>query len=354
MPLRELLACLLATAAACAQAGMGSQTLRGLEDDGPVTVFYPTAEADRPVQRGPFTVPLAPDAPPAAGNGRLVVISHGSGGNPWTHTDLARVLVDAGFTVAMPTHAGDHAQDGSRPGPASWKRRPAEVSRAIDAVAAEPRLASRLALDKVGVFGQSAGGHTALSLAGARWSAARFAQHCLAHLEQDFHACVGLATRLTGGWLDGPKLALARLVHRVAFAGDSAWQAHDDPRIAAAVAGVPGAADFDPASLAAPRVPLGLVTAGRDSWLTPGWHGLAVAQACPPCERLAHLPEAGHSVLLSPLPPAHVLSPLAAALLADPPGFDRAGQLPALHATIAQFFQRHLPPPNASATRPIP
>ena len=28
-----------------------------------------------------------------AGNGRLVVITHGSGGNPWVHTDLARELL---------------------------------------------------------------------------------------------------------------------------------------------------------------------------------------------------------------------------------------------------------------------
>ena len=72
---------------------------------------------------------------------------------------------------------------------------------------------------------------------------------------------------------------------------------------AAAVAGVPAAADFDPASLARPRIPLGLVTAGRDRWLTPRWHSDAVLRACTPCVRIAHLPDGGHSILLSPLPP---------------------------------------------------
>jgi len=57
-------------------------------------------------------------------------------------------------------------------GPDSWKRRPAEVSRAIDAVGQDARFAPLLALDKVGMYGMSAGGHTALSLAGGRWSPA--------------------------------------------------------------------------------------------------------------------------------------------------------------------------------------
>ena len=47
----------------------------------------------------------------------------------------------------------------------------------------------------------------------------------------------------------------------------------------------------------------------------------------------------GHGALLSPLPPG--LTGLAAALLNDPPGFDRS-QLPALDRRIAGFFSRHL------------
>lgn len=75
------------------------------------------------------------------GNGRLVVVSHGSGGAPWVHVDQARSLVAAGFVVAMPEHRADNARDGSDPGPDSWTQRPAEVSRAIDAVGRDPRFA---------------------------------------------------------------------------------------------------------------------------------------------------------------------------------------------------------------------
>ena len=45
------------------------------------------------MQRGPFVLQLAWQGTPVPGNGRLVVVSHGSGGNPWVHTDLARELL---------------------------------------------------------------------------------------------------------------------------------------------------------------------------------------------------------------------------------------------------------------------
>ena len=321
-------------------AATGLTTLPATEQDGPVTVYYPTAAAARPVGIGPFTLTVAQGAAPASGNGRLIVISHGSGGSPWVYADLARTLVEAGFVVALPEHRDDNYRHDGNPGPESWKRRPAEVSRAIDAIGRDARFAPLVVLDRVGVYGMSAGGHTALTLAGGRWSEAGFARHCEAHLAEDFNACVGLFTGLTGGVLDGLKLRLARAVIRGRF-GDDTPQAYTDPRVAAVVAGVPYAADFDMTSFAAPRVPLGLVTAAQDRWLTPRFHSDRVLEACTPCERVAELPDAGHGALLSPLPPG--LTGLVGELLNDPPGFDR-GVLPAVDQRITAFFARHLAP----------
>ncbi len=337
-----LITCLLALAAACAQAGVGLAELPGLKGDGPVTVYYPSAGADRPVQRGPFALNLDWQGQPVRGNGRLVVISHGSGGAPWVHADLARALVDAGFVVAMPEHRGDNYKDPSHPGPESWKLRPAEVSRAIDAVGQDARFAPLLSLDKVGMYGVSAGGHTALVLAGGRWSPALFTKHCEANIAQDFPACVGLITRLKGNFLDPVKESVALAVIRHRF-DDANWYTHDDPRIQAIVAGVPFAADFDVTSLANPRVPLALVTAGRDKWLAPPFHSGPVLQACKPCEHLADLPTAGHGALLAPPPPMNVLDAIAQDLLADPPGFDRS-QLPEVDRKIVAFLRAHLLP----------
>jgi predicted dienelactone hydrolase len=341
--LHFLAACVLSLAAACAHAGVGLAQLPGQRGDGPVTVYYPTAAADRTETIGPFTLQLARDAAPARGNGRLVVMSHGSGGGPWTHAHLARTLVDAGFIVAMPQHLRDNSSDFSDAGPESWKRRPAEVSRAIDLVAQTPRFAGLLQLDRVGMYGMSAGGHTALSLAGGRWSPGNFKRHCDANIADDFHTCVGLFTRLRGDLLDGVKKSVALGVIRQRF-DDDTWQTHHDPRIVAVVAGVPAAADFDAASLAQPRAALALVTAGRDKWLVPRFHSDRIVAACKPrCEVLAHLPEAGHGALLAPPPPIDRLGEIAADLLGDPPGFDR-GSMPEVDKRIATFMQRHLLP----------
>jgi predicted dienelactone hydrolase len=306
-------------------------------------VFYPTAAADQPVRRGPFTLALADQAAPLRGNGRLVLISHGSGGAPWVHADLARALVAAGFVVAVPEHHGDNARDPSKPGPESWKLRPGEVSRAIDAVGRAPQFAPLLSLDRVGMYGMSAGGHTALTLAGGQWSPAQFRRHCEAHIGEDFNACVGLITQLRGGMLDGLKKTVAVGAIRQLFQDDT-WQVHQDPRIRAVVAGVPFAADFDLGSLAKPKVPLALVTAAQDRWLVPRFHSDAVLAACRPrCELIAHLPDAGHGALLSPAPPLERLGAIAADLLGDPPGFDRA-QLPVVDQRIVAFFRAHLLP----------
>ncbi len=144
---------------------------------GTTTVFHTTQSAQAPVQRGPFKFSWAEGAEPRPGNGRRVVISHGSGGSPWVHVDPGRALVERGFTVALPQHAADNYQATSEPGPASWARRPVEVSQAIGRVAADGRLAPHLRLDAVGVFDGSAGGHTALSA--SHGHAAWVARHCI-------------------------------------------------------------------------------------------------------------------------------------------------------------------------------
>lgn len=330
-------------AAGLAHAGVGLTQLPGLAGDGPVTVFYPSAAEEQPVNRGVFEFRLAVDAAPHRGNGRLVVVSHGSGGAPWVHVDLARLLVAAGFTVALPEHLHDNHENPSEPGPVSWARRPLEVSRAIDAVAADTRFTPLIAFDRVGVFGGSAGGHTALSLAGGRWSPGNFRRHCEAHIADDFSSCVGYVTRLRGDWLDGTKKAVALGVIRQRF-DDDTWHSHTDPRIAVAVAAVPFAADFDMASFAQLRMPLGLVIAGRDINQVPRFHVGAVRAACPGCDVLADLPEAGHGVMLSPLPPPDVMRGIAWELNSDPPGFDRTTAVPALNAAITRYLRHHLLP----------
>jgi predicted dienelactone hydrolase len=330
----------LALAAGCAHAAVGLTRVTPVEGEEPVTVFYPTSSPETEIKRGPYAFSFAVKGVPVRGNGHLIVISHGSGANPWVNADLARTLVEAGFVVAMPQHKGDNADDPSHPGPQSWKMRPTEVSHAIDAVAQDARFAPLLSFDAVGMYGMSAGGHTALSLAGGRWSPALFRDHCEAHIAEDFASCVGLSTRLKGNFLDSLKESIALLIIRFKFS-DETWQVHTDPRIKAIVSGVPLASDFDLQSLATPIVPLGLVTARKDAWLTPRFNSDRVLAVCKTCELVADFPDGGHSALLSPMPPMDLLGPIARDLLADPPGFDRR-EVADANRKIAAFFSRHL------------
>lgn len=331
-----LAALLLAQAA---RASMGLAELPADATSGPVTVFYPAESAESRVERGPFHFAAAADALPLAGNRRLIVISHGSPSSPWVHTDLARALVDAGFTVAMPEHEGDNARSHPDSGPASWKRRPLEVSRAIDRLAREPRWSRALDFDAVGMFGMSAGGHTALVLAGGRWSPSRLLAHCQDHLDEDFHTCAGPSFALSGGLLDGPKKAIVRTVIGSKLADPTSY-GHVDPRISAIVAGVPFAADFDLDSLRQPAAALAIVSARRDSWLVPRFHSDAVLAACQRCVHLLDLPTGGHGALISPLPPD--LSGDVGSLVADPPAFRRDVEVPKVNAAVTAFFRQRL------------
>lgn len=219
------------------------------------------------------------------------------------------------------------------------------MSSAIDIISEHLPLATHLSLDAVGVFGGSAGGHTALSMAGGEWSEQRFREHCDKNILQDFSSCVGFITLLDGSWLDGVKLWAAKRVIAARFGSDTLHQ-HADVRVKAAVAMVPYAADFLPESLASPRISLGLVIADKDINQVPEFHVETILNACTPrCEVVMRLPEAGHGAMLSPMPPLEPGS-VGSRLLSDPPSFDREKAIPELNRRIADFFIRHLIQPG--------
>jgi predicted dienelactone hydrolase len=335
---RKFVTSLLVAVSANCQAGMAWDTLEFPKLAGPVTIFYPTDAAQTIIQRGPFSFSAAMQGKPSKGNSRLVVFSHGSGGSPWPLLDWAQMLVDAGYVVAIPEHEGDNWRDKHLQGPSTWKLRPHEVSATIDAVQHDQRFAQNLDFNHVGVYGTSAGGHTALTMAGGRWSSANFMRHCLANIQDDFHACVGLITKLKGNFLDTVKLGVARLVHRLLFS-DGTGQSHEDLRVTAVIASVPMAAPFDLASLASPRAAVAIVQAQGDLWLAPRFHSQPVLAACKPCTGIPNLAHAGHGTLFSPWP-----EPLAASIspmLVDPQGFDRTA-LPSVYQAMRSFFDTQL------------
>ncbi|KAF0120119.1 MAG: dienelactone hydrolase domain-containing protein [Xanthobacteraceae bacterium] len=108
------------------------------------------------------------DLSPAAPHYPVVLLSHGTGGTAATLGWLACRLAAAGFVVIGVDHHGNTASEPYRPEAfLCWWDRPLDLTAILDLLAADPRFAGRLDLDRVAAVGFSLGGYTVLSLAGA-------------------------------------------------------------------------------------------------------------------------------------------------------------------------------------------
>lgn len=151
--------------------------------------FYPTRAPVQPTTIGLFTLPLAEDAPMQGQAHPLLVISHGNGGTPLALRDLVLALAQRGFVVVTLVHPGDNLHDQSRLGALSnLYGRPLQVSEAINAALSDEHLAPAIDPQRIGVIGYSAGGETALILAGAQPRLERLRHYCAKHPD-DRDAC---------------------------------------------------------------------------------------------------------------------------------------------------------------------
>jgi predicted dienelactone hydrolase len=169
----------------------------------PLLAAAPAANADRlsgpgrhayrhrsltlPISHRTVPLPVVVIEPVSAGNGRLVVISHGLWDSPQSFEAWANHLASHGYTVVLPEHPGsDAAQQHAMlsgqvppPGPEELKLRPRDVSALIDAAAAgRLGLSRRVDTKKVLAIGHSWGATTVLQLAGAVPSSQRLRQEC--------------------------------------------------------------------------------------------------------------------------------------------------------------------------------
>ena len=115
--------------------------------------------------------------PQGAGNGRLVLISHGLWDSPESFEGWGQVLASAGYTVVLPRHPGSDAHQqqamlsGEAPPPShqELELRPLDLSAVLDAVG-DGRLKLDTSVDpkRVVVIGHSWGATTALLMAGVK------------------------------------------------------------------------------------------------------------------------------------------------------------------------------------------
>ncbi|WP_395606450.1 alpha/beta hydrolase family protein [Pseudomonas sp. B22129] len=235
--------------------GFRTTTLHDAQNNNPLelVVWYPATTTAKPELIADTVVfvgaPGVPDAPPAAGAHPLVVLSHGYGGNWGKQVWLASALAHKGYIVAAVNHPGTTTKDRNPQAAAQVWKRPADLSRAIDAVLAQPKQFGAVENHRIAVIGHSLGGWTALEIAGARFDPDLFSRDCSVH----------------------PKLGGCIAYHEMNPAGTPALKAHlasdlSDKRVTAIVPLDLGLSrGFTDASLAKLPVPALVIAGGTPS-----------------------------------------------------------------------------------------
>jgi predicted dienelactone hydrolase len=279
---------------------------------------------------GPFSVRAAPGAAAAPSVRGLIVMSHGTAGTELGHARLAEALAAHGYLVAALRHPGDNWQDLSlrmERGEQYFDERPRHVSRVIDAMLADADWGARIVRDargpRVGVVGHSAGGYTAIALAGGQPVLGRVAAHCRDHGAEDPIFC-GLSHG-TKAPATQPGIPASLL----------------DSRVRAVAALSPMAVVFDPESLHRVTAPVSIWVADLDRFLVPRFHAEWLAQQLPSkSTSLRRVPNAWHYAFMN-APSAPIASP-DGDLAADPPGFDRGRFLEQLGRDLSDYFDASL------------
>ena len=322
-----LMACVIAATSLSAQAtGFTEVKVTDTESQSlEVGIWYPT---DQPVPQQPntrFGHALAIDAPVDNANGGLVVISHGYSGWYAGHADTAAALADAGFIVAAPSHAGNTWSDMSST-PQQWIiDRPQQISRVIDFMISDTRFAAHVSEEKIGVYGFSAGGYTALGLIGGIPDLEAAAGHCKNF--PDEYVC-------TEGLIDA---MVAAGMHQLPA---SAWGA--DTRVTVASISAPGFAfAYTKASLAAVNAKVQLWSGQRDVQVPTDSNAALLAQRLPVTPETHWIENANHfAFLVMPCRDEFKQSDPEEyeVICGDLEGFDRVKFHESMHVEMVRFF----------------
>lgn len=313
----------------------------------PVQLWYPAAadavETPQAYEHA-FRGHAAVDAPyRAAGPRPLVLLSHGDGGGRLNLSWIAEILAGHGYIVATPEHWGNTRRQYTPEAALRAWDRPLDASFVLDALAGDAAWGPRIDRDRIGAGGYSAGGYTALALAGARYEPARMHGYC-------------------GGPDAGPDCALPRSADLARIDFTPAGRDYRDARVRAALALAPALGPgLTEDSLRRITVPV-LVVAARDDEILPFRHHAGRVGALIPGAAVEALPEGGHFVFMPQC--THVA--WVYTYLKDHdvcgrrhPAVDRAAVHERLGRRVLRFFDEALsaprsepPPPRSPARRP--
>jgi predicted dienelactone hydrolase len=311
-------ALMLATAPALSA---GFERVTVPDPDGPpleAGIWYPSEAPTSSQPLGLYRQSVATDGAVAGRRLPLIVISHGSGGSFEGHYDTALALAEAGFVVAAVTHTGDNYRDQS--GFIRVENRPRHIKALVDYMLAAWPHRDLLDPARIGMFGFSAGGFTALVAIGGVPDMTRVAPYCAAH--PDEWACRKAKE------YRADRSAPVAFVH--------------DPRIVAAVIAAPAIGySFTPEGLAGIKASIQLWRGDSDEVLPHPRHAQNVYDGLPTKPEYRVVPNAGHFAFLAPCTPA--LESIAPEICRDPAGLDRAAFHREFNPAVVAFFKAKLP-----------
>lgn len=285
-----------------------------------VMIWYPIAGVEKPWQAGPFTVNATLNGEFSnAQRFPLVLLSHGSGGAPLAHRQLAESLARQGIVVVAPNHLGDAA---GRPRAASQATiltaRPRQAIEALKAVLDDKRFADHVDPDRMGMIGFSAGGYTGLVLAGASPDFDRATAYCAGAGRSDPGSCRPGQNK--------PEAAPALL---------DGWQRPTMAGMKALVLMDPLSMFFASKDLSNVTVPILLLRPKDTSYLNAEQNALALSQNLPSPPKQIEV-DGSHFVFIDPCPDALMLE--APSICKDADGVDRISVHRQLEAETAKFL----------------
>ncbi len=289
-------------------------------------VWYPTQAQPLPTTLLSLVLmSVARDAPISGRDLPLVVISHGNGGGPASHADLAVALASAGYVVAAPMHTGDNYADQSAVGSVSWlTQRTDELYATLDHMLETWQGHDHIDPDRIGAFGFSAGGFTVLTAVGAQPDLAMVPKHCAKAPEKVCELLRQVNSPLLGS--ETPAMGGVFL---------------PDRRIKAAVVAAPGLGfTMAPHGLDNIDVPIQLWSAENDVNAPYATNSGLVRQALGSGVEFHSVAGAGHFSFLTP---CSLLAP--PEICSDPGQFDRKAFHMNMNASVITFFEKNMKQP---------
>lgn len=294
-----------------------------------VGIWYPSAQQPPEQPNTEFNLPVALDSRITETNGGLILISHGYGGWYAGHADTAAALADQGFVVLAPSHTGNTWSNMSSPIEQWALDRPRHISRIIDHALMDDRLKNHIDAEKIGVYGFSAGGYTALGLIGGIPDFDQAERHCSQQPEE--FACVeGMVEQM-----------LDANMHQLP---DDAWGA--DSRIKAASISAPGFGFvYTNPSLASVTADVQLWSGQLDTSVPTQFNAASIAGNLPKPPETHWIEKANHFAFMTVScreafkkedPEEYKM------VCADADGFDRYEFHDQMHLEMARFFRASL------------